>query len=472
MINDTARQAKKCLDRTCRDVHCWQKNMLTLQLTIGSETHLECETDRDAGMEGKKFLNYLLAPFLILGAVWAQPVPGQEITADERGWGEMQSADKKRIARSLQTDSHVTLFMTGDVMTGRGIDQALPFAGDPVIYEPYMKSAAGYLRIAEEANGPIPRPAAFSYVWGDALDELKRRKPDLRLINLETSITASNDFWQGKGINYRMHPQNVPVLTQAGINFCALANNHILDWGYTGLLETRQMLQKAKIASSGAGRNLSEAAAPAVMTLAGKGRVLVFSFGLASSGIPLSWAAAADKPGVNLLTDLSDNTVRRIAQSVRRIKHKGDIVVASIHWGGNWGYKIPAAQKVFAHRLIDQADVDVVHGHSSHHVKGIEVYKERLILYGCGDFINDYEGIGGYEEFRADLSLMYFVTIDPADGKLGRLQIVPTQIKRFRVNRASTDDTLWLKNILNREGNKFGTRVILDKDHIFNMRWD
>ena len=362
--------------------------------------------------------------------------------------------------------------MTGDIMTGRGIDQALPFAGDPVIYEPYMKSAAGYLRIAEEANGPIPRPAAFSYVWGDALDELQRRKPDLRLINLETSITASSEFWKDKGINYRMHPQNVPVLTQAGINFCSLANNHILDWGYAGLLETRQTLQKANIAVSGAGRNLSEAAAPAVMTLAGKGRVVIFSFGLESSGIPLSWAAAADKPGVNLLTDLSDNTVRHIAQSVRRIKHKGDIVVASIHWGGNWGYKIPAAQKEFAHRLIDQADVDVVHGHSSHHVKGIEVYKERLILYGCGDFINDYEGIGGYEEFRADLSLMYFVTIDPADGKLSRLQMIPTQIKRFRVNRASTDDTLWLKNILNREGNRFGAQVIPDKNNSFTLRWD
>lgn len=426
----------------------------------------------DKNLARKKLLNCLVAAFLIPGAVLAQPTPGEEIPAAKHGLGKMQSADKKTADRSLTTGPQVTLFMTGDIMTGRGIDQALPFAGDPVIYEPYMKSAAGYLRIAEEANGPIPRPAAFSYVWGDALDELQRRKPDLRLINLETSITASSEFWKDKGINYRMHPQNVPVLTQAGINFCSLANNHILDWGYAGLLETRQTLQKANIAVSGAGRNLSEAAAPAVMTLAGKGRVVIFSFGLESSGIPLSWAAAADKPGVNLLTDLSDNTVRHIAQSVRRIKHKGDIVVASIHWGGNWGYKIPAAQKEFAHRLIDQADVDVVHGHSSHHVKGIEVYKERLILYGCGDFINDYEGIGGYEEFRADLSLMYFVTIDPADGKLSRLQMIPTQIKRFRVNRASTDDTLWLKNILNREGNRFGAQVIPDKNNSFTLRWD
>jgi len=417
-------------------------------------------------MRIKKFLYCSFAAFFTLAAVSAQPMPEKQIKADKPGLREMRSADQ-----SLKKGLHITLFMTGDVMTGRGIDQALPFPGDPVIYEPYIKSAKGYIRIAEKANGPIPRPAAFSYVWGDALDELQRRKPDLRLINLETSITASNDFWKDKGINYRMHPQNIPILTRAAINFCSLANNHILDWGYAGLLETLQTLQRANIASSGAGRNLSEAAAPAVMTLAGKGRVLVFSFGLESSGIPSSWAAA-DKPGVNLLPDLSDNTLLQIAQKVRRIKQKGDIVVASIHWGGNWGYKIYGAQKAFAHRLIDEADVDVIHGHSSHHVKGIEVYKEKLILYGCGDFLNDYEGIGGYEEYRGDLSLMYFVKIDPASGKLSQLQMIPTQIKRFRVIRASMDDTLWLKNILNREGNRLDTRVILDKDHIFSLRWD
>ena len=425
----------------------------------------------DNELERKKSLYGLLTAFLVLAAVLAHSAPGQEIPAADRGWGKMQPAVKKTIARSSKTVPHVTLFMTGDIMTGRGIDQALPFAGDPVIYEPYMKSAKGYLQIAEEANGPIPQPAAFSYIWGDALEELQRRRPDLRLINLETSITASNDFWKGKGINYRMHPQNIPVLTQAGINFCALANNHILDWGYAGLIETLQTLQKAKIASSGAGRNLKEAAAPAVMPLAGKRRVIIFSFGLASSGIPSSWAAA-DKPGVHLLTDISDGTVRHIAQDIRRIKHQGDIAVASIHWGGNWGYKITGVQKAFAHRLIDEAGIDVIHGHSSHHVKGIEVYKERLILYGCGDFINDYEGIGGYEEFRADLSLMYFATIDPATGKLNALQMIPTQIKRFRVNRASMNDTRWLKNILNREGVRLGTQVILDKNNALLMRWN
>ena len=423
-------------------------------------------------MERKNFLNYLLAAVFSFCAVPALPALEEGITADDHGLGEMTTADYQVADKSLKTRPHVTLFMTGDVMTGRGIDQVLPYPGDPVIYEGYMKSAKGYVQIAEEANGPIPRPTAFSYIWGDALEELERRKPDLKLINLETSITASTDYWKDKGINYRMHPQNIPVLTRAGIDFCALANNHVLDWGYAGLLETLQTLKKANIISSGAGRNLSAAAAPAVTAIPGKGRVIMFSFGLESSGIPLSWAATADKPGVNLLKDLSDNTVRHISQTVRKIKQKNDIVVASIHWGGNWGYKVPGRQKKFAHRLIDAAGVDIIHGHSSHHVKGIEVYKQKLILYGCGDFINDYEGISGHEEFRANLSLMYFVTVDPSTGKLGQLKMIPTQMRRFRVNRASSEATLWLKDTLNREGVRFGTRVILDKENALLMRWD
>jgi poly-gamma-glutamate synthesis protein (capsule biosynthesis protein) len=79
-----------------------------------------------------------------------------------------------------------TLFLCGDVMTGRGIDQILPRPGDPAIREPYMDSALGYVQLAEEANGPIPRPVDASYIWGDALAEFQRVKPQARIINLET----------------------------------------------------------------------------------------------------------------------------------------------------------------------------------------------------------------------------------------------------------------------------------------------
>ena len=366
----------------------------------------------------------------------------------------------------------IKIFMCGDVMTGRGIDQVLPHPVDPLIHEPYLKSALGYVKIAEQANGPIQKPVSFAYIWGDAINELEREAPDVRLINLETSITTSNNYWKGKGIHYRMHPKNVASLSAAKIDICALANNHVLDWGYSGLLETLDSLNKVKIKIAGAGRNAIEAAAPAVVDIGGKNRVIVFSFGLTSSGIPSSWAAEHDQAGVNLLKDIGDRTLRSIQRKVQAVKRQGDIVVASIHWGGNWGHNISRRQIRFAHRLIDDGGVDVIHGHSSHHVKAIEVYQNKLILYGCGDFLNDYEGIGGHEKYRADLALMYFASLDPSTGRLLGLKMTPTQIRRFKINRASATDAQWLRDTLNKVGARFGTRVKLNQDNRLTLYWE
>ena len=115
--------------------------------------------------------------------------------------------------------------------------------------------------------------------------------------------------------------------------------------------------------------------------------------------------------------------------------------------------------------------MDVVHGHSSHHPRAIEVYRDRLILYGCGDFLNDYEGIRGNESFRPDLALMYFPTLDAATGRLTRLTLAPTQIRHFRANRARSEDARWLAELLSREGRAFGTQVELQPDGTLALRW-
>jgi poly-gamma-glutamate capsule biosynthesis protein CapA/YwtB (metallophosphatase superfamily) len=366
----------------------------------------------------------------------------------------------------------ITLFLAGDVMTGRGIDQILPRPGDPLLHEPYVQNAVRYVELAEEVSGPVPRPVDPPYIWGDALAELTRVAPDLRIINLETAITTSGDWWRGKEVHYRMHPANVSVLTAARIDCCTLANNHVLDWGYGGLGETLATLRQAGVHSSGAGANRAEAEAPAVLEVAGKGRVLVVACGAHTSGIPREWGAAEKGPGVHLLGELSAAEARRIGERLREVKRPGDIAVVSIHWGGNWGYGIPQEERELAHRLIESAGADVVHGHSSHHVKGIEVYRERLILYGCGDFLDDYEGIGGYEAYRGDLGLMYFPAIDPATGRLKRLVMTPTRLRRFRVNRAGKKETDWLRGILTREGERLGTSVTLEADETLTLRWE
>src|SRR5262249_55201417 len=103
-------------------------------------------------------------------------------------------------------------------MTGRGIDQALPHPVNPVLYEPYVRDAREYVCLAEKIHGAMPRPLSIGYIWGDALAELDRAKVDLRIANLETAITSAETPWPDKGINYRMHPQNIGCVSAGRIS--------------------------------------------------------------------------------------------------------------------------------------------------------------------------------------------------------------------------------------------------------------
>jgi poly-gamma-glutamate capsule biosynthesis protein CapA/YwtB (metallophosphatase superfamily) len=361
----------------------------------------------------------------------------------------------------------VVVFLCGDVMTGRGIDQILPNPGNPIIYESYLKDARRYVDLAERAYGPIKKPVAYDYVWGDLLQVFKDMKPDAKVINLETAVTTNPEHWPWKGIQYRMNPDNIEVLQAAGIDCCVLANNHTLDWHYEGLIETLDSLKNADISTSGAGRNSDEANKPASIEIRNH-RLLIFSYGFPDSGIPPKWAAKPQKPGINLLPDFSASSLERVKNDIESHKKAGDIVVCSLHWGDNWGYEISTQHRKFAHGLIDDAGVDLVHGHSSHHVKGIEIYAQKLILYGCGDFITDYEGIGGHESYRDDLGLMYFPTLNAANGHLIDLALIPTRLRNFRVGKARGADFQWLLNVLNRESEPLNARFIQGQELI---RW-
>lgn len=383
--------------------------------------------------------------------------------------GASQCPNRPLLEDGMRRDAQLTLFLCGDVMTGRGVDQVLPHSCPPRLYEPSVTSALRYVVLAEEANGPIPRPVDYAYVWGEARDVLARERPDARIINLETSVTTSEDA-DPKAINYRMHPGNVPIFEAAGIDCCVVANNHVLDWGLTGLAETLATLAGAGLRVAGAGPDLRAAQAPAVLEVGNGSRVLVFAFGATDSGIPGDWGADAAAAGVHLLPDFSDKTVEHIGRLVLATKRPGDVAVASVHWGSNWGFDIPSAHQRFAHALVDQAGIDVVHGHSSHHAKAIEVYRGRPILYGCGDFLDDYEGIAGYEEFRHDLVLMYFVTIDLTTGQLVGLKMTPLQIHNFRLRYPSAPDCVWLRDTLDRECRRFGHHVALG-DGALILEW-
>jgi poly-gamma-glutamate synthesis protein (capsule biosynthesis protein) len=363
----------------------------------------------------------------------------------------------------------VTVLLGGDVMLGRGVDQILPHPGEPELREPYLRDARGYVRLAEHANGAIPRPVDWQWPWGEVPALLDEAAPDVRLINLETTITADGEFAEHKAVCYRMHPDNLPALTALRPDACALANNHILDFGYQGLTDTVTALDRAGIQGAGAGADLLNARRPAVVGAHGEHRVLVGSVAMKSAGVPESWAAHRDRSGVWLIRDpwLRD-AADEVAAGVLAHKHDGDVAVVSVHWGSNWGYAIAPGEIAFAHRLID-AGVDIVHGHSSHHPRPVEIYRGKPILYGCGDVIDDYEGIGGHESFRADLRLLYLTRTDPAGGELVSLQMIPLRVRQMRLERAAQTDAEWLRATMAHTSRRFGTRVAARPDDLLEV---
>jgi poly-gamma-glutamate synthesis protein (capsule biosynthesis protein) len=165
--------------------------------------------------------------------------------------------------------------------------------------------------------------------------------------------------------------------------------------------------------------------------------------------VPADWAAGDGLPGVSFLPDLSAQTTDAVADYILASRRDGDRVVVSMHWGSNWGYEVARQKKSFARRLVDAGAADLVHGHSSHHPRGLEIYRDRLILYGCGDFLNDYEGISGHEAYRPELTLMYFPVLE--DGRLAQLTLAPMRLRRYRLQRASDEESGWLAGLLRDE---------------------
>lgn len=322
------------------------------------------------------------------------------------------STNKGALAASDKQGS-ICLGFTGDVMLGRGIDAILPFHVDGTLYESYMRHAIGYVNLAIKENGPLPqneiKECGSNYIWGDLIGTFKSI-PDMMIVNLETTLTTSNDYAKGKGINYRAHPSNVESLRAFGENsIVTLANNHVLDWGDSGLKETIMTLDEAQIKHAGAGYTIDDAMKPATSTINNK-QIAVVAVGLPSAGVPMQWSANKKKSGVYVKEHESLSTAEDIMKAFNEYADSDSIKIVSIHMGPNWNAAVPINWRNFTHSLIDHG-ADVVVAHSSHHVKGIEVYKNKFISYGLGDFLNDYEGIVTIEPFLGMICIVVTLNV-------------------------------------------------------------
>jgi poly-gamma-glutamate capsule biosynthesis protein CapA/YwtB (metallophosphatase superfamily) len=334
------------------------------------------------------------------------------------------------------------ILLTGDAMLGRGVDQLNAVSNDPAIPDRLGRDAIDFVRLAEARNGPIPRAVEPGYVWGDALDALAPFETALRIVNLETAITTAPVFDPTKRIHYRMHPANIGVLKAFAPDCCVLANNHVLDWGEDGLRETLNTLDAAGIARAGAGFDPREAWRPVILPLPDGTRVIVLAMGDRSAGVPYQWAATPERPGLAVLGPQVEPSIAHVARIIAQVKRPGDIAVASIHWGENWGFEIPERQTALARGLIDRAGIDVVHGHSSHHPKQVALYRGKLLLAGCGELISDIEGLAHYGKWRPDLVVLYLVGIE--GGAVRDFKMLPMRMRRIRLERPSPDEVRWL----------------------------
>ena len=350
------------------------------------------------------------------------------------------------------------LVLGGDLMLGRGIDQLMPHHCEPALREAVLRDARDYVQLAERRHGPMARPFRPETPWGTSLAWMRRFNPELRLVNLETAITGCDRAWPGKGVHFRLHPANITSLQAARLDGCSLANNHSLDWGANGLADTLRNLRLAGIQSAGAGLSPHQAQRPARWELGRGQSLLLFAWAFTSSGAPTAWAAQPCRPGIGLLSSINSGSVKWLCRCINRQRRPGDRVVVSLHWGANWVPVIPEQHRWLARRLIELAGVDVVFGHSSHHPLPLEIHQGRLILYGCGDLINDYEGLPPHGPWRSDLVCLYGVELERSSGALQALELRPFQLRGFQLQEPSNADRHLLERQLGLEASPEGWR--------------
>lgn len=324
--------------------------------------------------------------------------------------------------------------------------------------------------------------AQFTYVWGDTIDIIKRA--DFSLINLECPVSSKGKKWNKtfKVFHFRANLDAIQVLNSASIDYVSLANNHILDYDVEALLDTLDILDKNNISHSGAGRNLKEAMKPAILEKKLKPKPSnnsnsfhnvdtekvnnndniknTIRIGIISlTDNEPEWEAKDDLAGINYIpaTLDPDRYYYRLQNYIEQAKTQSDLVIVSSHIGPHFR-ETPSVKYVnFAHKIIDFG-ADIYWGHSNHMPQGIELYKHnnnnKIILYDCGDFIDDYAIDSNYRNDLSFIFLLHFL-IDK-NSKLSKnnntnnsgnillqnsmIELIPTKISNFMVNTIPTDD--------------------------------
>lgn len=215
----------------------------------------------------------------------------------------------------------------------------------------------------------------LEYPWKATNDLLQ--KADVLVGNLEVPLSSRGSEYTKKTWILRADPRTIDSLTKVGFDVLTLANNHIMDYGPIALQDTLSLLDKAKIARTGAGMNLNEARQPAIYTAPDGTRFAFLSYSLT---YPEIFWANSSRPGA----PYGDPAV--FVPDIKKAKEMTDHVIVSFHWSDELQYYPSPYQKNYGRLCID-AGASMVLGHHPHVLQGIEVYKEGLIAYSLGNFV-------------------------------------------------------------------------------------
>lgn len=297
-------------------------------------------------------------------------------------------------------------------------------------------------------------------VWGSMYEAL--RACEGLLINLECCLSPRGETWARtrRVFHFRANPEwAIPALRTVGVDCCALANNHILDYEVEALRDTLDELDEAGIARSGAGQSRDEALEPAIVDVDGV-RLAVISM---TDNTP-EYAAGDETPGTAYIEiDIDhEETRERVEEAMTRaVQNNPDLIVASLHWGPNMRERPPDRFQTFAHWLIDR-EVDIVHGHSAHVFQGIEIHEGHPILYDTGDFVDDY---AIDERLRNDRSFLFRLDVTE-EGAISELRLTPTEIDEYAVHRASPAVAQWSRKRMRSLSEPFGTTFNRDGEEL------
>ena len=243
---------------------------------------------------------------------------------------------------------NLTLGFVGDIMLDRGVKGAIQNYGSGDYRFPFLK----------------------------ARDEL--RQYDILFGNLEGPISDKGNN-QGSIYSFRMRPDAIEGLRDAGFDVLSVANNHIGDWGISAIENTLERLQNRSIVPIGAGLNAKEAYQSRVISKNGV-RVAYFAFSEFETGFV---ETSEDAPGIAIIGD-----GEKMIESINDAKNNADIVVVSFHFGDEYQSKPNEYQQRITKRVVD-AGADVVVGHHPHVVQPLERYNNSYIAYSLGNFVFD-----------------------------------------------------------------------------------